>query len=163
MEDAQYVEVADVDTGAPVADGEKGDMIVTCLYKDDIYPIIRFNTHDVTQVLTTPSKLGWTFKRIAGFLGRSDNMVKIRGINIFPQAMGPLFEERPDFAGEFLCTAVRDASGRDEAAALPYKDLLKRALGVEMQVELVEPRALAALTGIETRQKPIRLIDKRFA
>lgn len=176
MEDAQYVEVADVDSGLPVADGEKGDMIVTCLYKDDIYPIIRFNTHDVTQVLTTSSALGWTFKRIAGFLGRSDNMVKIRGINVFPQAIGPLFEERADFAGEFLCTAVRDAAGRDDlivaietrgardaAAAQPYKDLLKRALGVEMQVELVEPRALAALTGVESRQKPIRLIDKRFA
>lgn len=55
MEDAQYVEVTDVDSGRPVPDGASGDMVVTCLYKDDIYPIVRFNTHDVTQVLTTPS------------------------------------------------------------------------------------------------------------
>ncbi len=175
MEDAQYVEVADVDSGAPVADGSPGDMLVTCLYKDDIYPIIRFNTHDVTQVLTTPSRLGWTFKRIAGFLGRSDHMVKIRGINIFPQALAPLLEARPDFTGEFLCTATRDAAGRDEltvsvetrgardqAAQAPYRELLKRQLGVEVHVELVEPHALAARTGIETRQKPVRLIDQRF-
>ena len=175
MEDAQYVEVADVDSGAPVADGQPGDMLVTCLYKDDIYPIIRFNTHDVTQVLTTPSALGFSFRRIAGFLGRSDNMVKLRGINVFPQAMAPILEERPDFTGEFLCTAVRDATGRDAlivaaetrggrspADAEPYRELLKRKLGVDVQVELVAPGALASLTGIETRQKPVRLIDKRF-
>ena len=175
MEDAQYVEVTDVATGAPVADGATGDMVVTCLYKDDIYPIIRFNTHDVTQILTTPSSLGLAFRRIAGFLGRSDNMVKLRGINIFPQALGPLLEERADFAGEFICTAIRDAAGRDELLVSvethggqgdsdrsAYETLLKQRLGVEMRVELVAPRELAALTGTETRQKPIRLIDKRF-
>jgi phenylacetate-CoA ligase len=176
MEDMQFVEVADVDSGQPVADGQPGDIVVTCLYKDDLYPIVRFNTHDVTQVLTAPSALGWNLKRIAGFLGRSDNMVKVRGINIFPQALAPILEQQPGFAGEFLCTAVRDAAGRDELivsvethgergyeAAAPYRALLKRALGVEVQVVLEPPKALAPLTGIETRQKPIRLIDKRFA
>jgi phenylacetate-CoA ligase len=175
MEDAQYVEVADVDSGQPVADGQPGDMLVTCLYKDDIYPIIRFNTHDVTQVLTTPSSLGFSLRRIAGFLGRSDNMVKIRGINIFPQSLAPVLEERAEFAGEFICTAVRDAAGRDElivaietrggrdeAQAQPWRDLLKRKLGVDVRVELAAPGALAALTGLETRQKPVRLIDQRF-
>jgi len=176
MEDMQYVEVADVDTGLPVADGQPGDIVVTCLYKDDIYPIVRFNTHDVTQVLTTPSSLGWNLRRIAGFLGRSDNMVKLRGINVFPQALAPILEQQPGYAGEFLCTAVRDAAGRDDlivsiethaersdTAAAPYRALLKRALGVEVQVVLEPPKSLAPLTGIETRQKPIRLIDKRFA
>ncbi len=178
MEDAQYLEVADVDTGQPVADGLPGDMVVTCLYKDDIYPIVRFNTHDVTTVLTSTSSLGFTLKRIAGFLGRSDNMVKLRGINVFPQALAPLLEARPGFAGEFLCTVRRDAGGRDELVVAvetrssaelaateqqAYRELLKRALGVEVQVELVAPGALAPLTGIESRQKPVRLIDKRFS
>ena len=176
MEDAQYVEVADVDTGLPVAEGAPGDIVVTCLYKDDIYPIVRFNTHDVTQLLTTPSSLGWNLRRITGFLGRSDNMVKVRGINVFPQSLAPILEERPDFAGEFLCTAVRDANGRDELivsietrgaraedSGLAYRELLRRMLGVEVRVELVAPGTLAPLTGIETRQKPIRLIDRRYA
>ncbi|MCA1857352.1 hypothetical protein LE190_15670 [Massilia oculi] len=176
MEDAQYVEVTDVDSGAPVADGGSGDMVVTCLYKDDIYPIIRFNTHDVTRVLTTPSAMGLAFRRIAGFLGRSDNMIKLRGINIFPQALGPLLEERPGFGGEFICTASRDATGRDELLVsvettgarsaeetAAYESLLRQRLGVEIRVELVAPRTLAALTGTETRQKPVRLIDRRFA
>jgi len=174
MEDAQYLEVADIDTGQPVADGAEGDMICTCLYKDDVYPIIRFNTHDVTRFHTDKSPLGLAFRRIEGFLGRSDNMVKIRGINIFPQAMGPLLEEHAAFAGDFICKAVRDASGRDEfiviaearepgeALRAEFADLLKRKLGIDVGVELAKPGELANLTQTEVRQKPIRLIDERF-
>src|SRR5574337_690907 len=176
MEDAQYLEILGVDDGKPVADGGVGDMVVTCLYKDDIYPIIRFNTHDVTRVLTTPSPLGLNLRRIEGFLGRSDNMVKIRGINVFPQAMAPILEEHGGFAGEFICVATRDETGRDDLAvhievngncadtglAAEFATLLRARLGVDMSVVLVEPGALAPLTGLEVRQKPVRLIDKRF-
>lgn len=176
MEDAQYVEILDVDSGLPVTEGEPGDMVVTCLYKDDIYPIIRFNTHDVTRVLTTPSSLGLNLRRIEGFLGRSDNMVKIRGINVFPQAMAPILEEKAAFAGEFICIAERDDKGRDELTvhievngdtgnaglAADFAQHLRQRLGVEMTVVLDAPGALAELTGTEVRQKPKRLIDKRF-
>ena len=174
MEDAQYLEVCDIDTGRPVADGESGDMVCTCLYKDDVYPIIRFNTHDVTRVMTDASPLDLTFKRIEGFLGRSDNMVKIRGINIFPQAMGPLLETHRAFAGEFICRAERDADGRDafivvaevseqgEPLRAAFAAHLKQTLGIEVGVELAAPGELAPLTQTEIRQKPIRLIDNRF-
>ena len=176
MEDAQYLEILGVDDGNPVADGETGDMVVTCLYKDDIYPIIRFNTHDVTRVLTAPSSLGLNLRRIEGFLGRSDNMVKVRGINVFPQAMAPILEEHAGFAGEFICVTTRDAAGRDDLAvhvevngdtndaalAKAFAALLRMRLGVDVSIVLAEKGALAPLTGMETRQKPIRLIDKRF-
>jgi phenylacetate-CoA ligase len=151
-------------------------MVCTCLYKDDIYPIIRFNTHDVTRVRTGTSELDLNFQRIEGFLGRSDNMVKIRGLNIFPQALGPLLEEEPSFAGEFICRAERDNADRDELIvcietkgdrsaeeAQRYREHLKRKLGLECLVELSPPGGLADLTQTETRQKPIRLIDKRFS
>jgi len=176
-EDAQLVEVLDVDSGLPKADGEAGDLVVSCLYKDDIYPLIRFNTHDVTAIKTGHSALGLKFRRMAGFLGRSDNMVKLRGINIFPQALGPIMDSRADFNGEFLCVVTRDAAQRDEMSVLiesraslaerpklveAYRSLLKARLGVDVQVELKNPGELSALTGIETRQKPIRLIDQRF-
>ncbi len=149
-------------------------MICTCLYKDDVYPIIRFNTHDVTRVKTDKSPLGLEFKRIEGFLGRSDNMVKIRGINIFPQAMGPLLEAHPAFAGDFICKCLRDEAGRDEFIVLAeateqsesvraaFAAQLKTALGIDVAVELARPGGLADLTQTETRQKPIRLIDERF-
>ena len=174
MEDAQYLEVCDIDNHKPVADGEEGDMVVTCLFKDDLYPIIRFNTHDVTRTITSDSSIGVNFKRIEGFLGRSDNMVKIRGINIFPQAVGPMLEEAPAFAGEFICKARRDENGRDEfivvaevreksdAVREELQGLLKQKIGIAPVVELADPGALAPLTQVEVRQKPIRLIDERF-
>jgi len=175
MEDAQYLEVCGIDDGRPVPDGQEGDMICTCLYKDDLYPIIRFNTHDVTRIRTGQSALGLNLKRIEGFLGRSDNMVKIRGINIFPQAMGPILEEMPAFAGEFICRAERDSAGRDTfvvcaevkgahgaAEEQAFRALLKQRVGIDCAVELSEPGSLANLTQTEVRQKPIRLIDERF-
>ncbi len=177
-EDAHYLELLDVDTGSPVAPGNPGDMVVTVLFKDDIYPIVRFNTHDVSALETSPSSLDLNLRRIRGFLGRSDNMVKLRGINIFPQAIGPLLDVRPEFTGEFICRAERDSTGRDhltvmaEITAAPeayaqllpvYQDLLKAKLGIAVDVELVAPGALSHLTGIETRQKPVRLLDTRLA
>jgi phenylacetate-CoA ligase len=169
-EDAQYLELLDVVTGQPVAPGETGDMVVTCLFKDDIAPCIRFNTHDVTHELGGRGELG--FRRIAGFKGRSDNMVKLRGINIFPHAVGALIENRSDLTGEYVCRMTRDrATGRDDmtvvvesrggtdAGALSV--LLRQGLGVEVLVELVPPAGTAALTQIDVRQKAIRLIDER--
>lgn len=175
MEDAQFLEVCDIETGLPVDDGQSGDMVVTCLYKDDLYPIIRFNTHDVTRVMTGTSSIDCRFKRIEGFLGRSDNMVKIRGINIFPQAVGPMLDEAPEFAKEFVCKARRDAQGRDAfvvvaethapddpAVAARFAEILKRKIGIEVEVELAGRGQTAALTQIDVRQKPVRLIDERF-
>ena len=174
MEDAHWVEICHVDTGAEVPHGESGDIVVTCLFTDDIFPIIRFNTHDVTRCLPGQSALDLPFRRMEGFLGRSDNMVKLRGINVFPQALSSILGDSLGFNGEFLCTLTSDANGRENllisveckevhTAALRngYQVLLKEKLGVEVQVELVAPTSLAGLTGVETRQKPIRLIDKR--
>ncbi|MEE2002913.1 phenylacetate--CoA ligase family protein [Alkalimonas sp. MEB108] len=176
-EDAHFLELLDPDTNQPVAVGERGNMVVTCLYKDDVYPIIRFNTHDLTEQLPGENKLGLPFKRIRGFMGRSDNMVKLRGINIYPQGVGPMLDERPEFLGEFICKAVRDDTGRDEMIVLVevssppaqrselleiYQSLLKRKIGIEVQVELVGEGELTPLTQVDVRQKPIRLLDQRF-
>lgn len=168
-EDAQYLELLDVDSGQPVAPGGTGDMVVTCLYKRDVAPCIRFNTHDITHELDGRGELA--FKRIAGFKGRSDNMVKLRGINVFPHAIGAIIENRCDLTGEYVCHLRRDAAQRDamtvtlesrggtDAAALGA--LLKQGLGVEVEICLVEPGGTAAATEIDRRQKPLRLIDER--
>jgi phenylacetate-CoA ligase len=171
-EDAHYLELLDVDSGTPVAAGETGDMVVTCLYKDDVAPCIRFNTHDITHELTSANATGMVFKRIAGFKGRSDNMVKLRGINVFPHAIGALIENRADLTGEYVCRLRRDpASGRDDMLVLletrggtdhgQLSGMLRQGLGVEVVVELCEPGGTAGLTQIDVRQKPIRLIDER--
>jgi phenylacetate-CoA ligase len=169
-EDAQYLELLDVENGAPVARGETGDMVVTCLFKDDIAPCIRFNTHDITHELDGRGELA--FKRIAGFKGRSDNMVKLRGINLFPHAIGALIENRADLTGEYFCRMVRDsATQRDDLIVMiesrggtdrgQLSEVLRRGLGVEIQVELCAPGETAPLTQVEVRQKALRLKDER--
>jgi phenylacetate-CoA ligase len=143
---------------------------VTCLYKDDVAPCIRFNTHDITHELDGRGEIA--FKRIAGFKGRSDNMVKLRGINLFPHAIGAMIENRRDLTGEYVCTVERDtATQRDDMIVLiesrggtekaDIAEILRRGLGVDVLVELCAPGETAALTQIDVRQKPIRLIDKR--
>jgi phenylacetate-CoA ligase len=174
MEDAHALEIADPDTGLPVETGRLGDMVCTCLFKDDIFPIIRFNTHDVTEEVVGDSPLGLPFRRIKGFLGRSDNMVKLRGINLFPTGIGALLVEQCAIAtGEFICRVHREGPRDAMTAHLEVRGTadaglrerleaaLKTRLGVEVAVALEPPGKLAALTQVESRQKPIRLIDER--
>ena len=169
-EDAQFLELLGVDDGQAVAHGETGDMVVTCLFKDDIAPCIRFNTHDITQEMSGQGEIA--FKRITGFKGRSDNMVKLRGINLFPHAIGALIENRADLTGEYVCRLTRDpATQRDDMLVMlesrggtdetQLAALLRQGLSVEVGIELCRPGETAGLTQIDVRQKPIRLIDER--
>jgi phenylacetate-CoA ligase len=177
MEDAQYLELVDEQTGAIINDERPGDMVVTSLYRDDVYPLIRFNTHDLSAWKRGSSALDFNLQRTVGVLGRSDNMVKLRGINVYPLALAAILNEHPAFAGEYICRAVRDASGRDELTviievrhtadpnsselAAAFAALLTRRVGVDIRAELVPAGGTAALTQIDSRQKPIRLIDER--
>ena len=176
-EDAHYLELLDVDSGQPVAPGDTGNMVVTCLYKDDIYPVIRFNTCDITAEIPGENPFRLPFRRIKGFLGRSDNMVKLRGINVYPHGIGGMLAEFAGFTGEYICIAERDDSGRETltvmvevtdpisahpAIAEQCAGLLKRKLGLEVGVELVSAGATAQWTEIDRRQKPLRLLDRRF-
>jgi phenylacetate-CoA ligase len=176
-EDAHYLELLDVDSGQAVNAGDTGNMVVTCLYKDDIYPVIRFNTCDITAEIPGANPFHLPFRRIRGFLGRSDNMVKLRGINVYPHGIGGMLAELDCFTGEYVCIAERDDNGRETLTILvevtaPAADhpriteqscaLLKRKLGLEVGVEPVRPGETAQLTELERRQKPLRLIDRRF-
>jgi phenylacetate-CoA ligase len=143
-------------------------MVVTCLFKDDIAPCIRFNTHDITHELSGRGELA--FKRIAGFKGRSDNMVKLRGINLFSHVIASLIENRADLTGEYGCHLKR-SEGRDDMIVTiesrggtdhsALTALLRQGLGVEVGVTLCDPGGTAMATQIDSRQKPIRLIDER--
>jgi phenylacetate-CoA ligase len=177
MEDAQYLELVDESGQSISAAGVPGDMVVTSLYRDDIYPLIRFNTHDLSAWQAGESSIGFTLLRTSGVLGRSDNMVKLRGINVYPLALAAILNEMSDFAGEYICRATRDTGGRDlltviietrgdDVSRTPelvraYRDLLTRRAGVDLLVELVPRGGTAALTQIDSRQKPVRLIDER--
>jgi phenylacetate-CoA ligase len=173
-EDAHYLEVIDPDTARPRPAGEPGNLCVTALYKDGVYPIVRLDTHDVSSFLPGPPDRGLAFRRISGFQGRSDQMIKLRGINVYPTAIGTHLGNHPALTGEFVCRAERRGP-RDELTVLvevragadrpdlqrELAGLLRQKLGVEVNVELVSPGSTASLTGIDARQKPVRLIDRR--
>lgn len=174
-EDAHYLELIDPDSHAVLPHGEVGNICDTVLFKDTVYPIIRFNTNDVSAFLPGQGAMDINFQRIAGFQGRSDNMVKLRGINVYPTAISSHVSEHAAATGEYVCRLDRVGT-RDEmtvvielnagAEATPaltdeFRALLRQRLGVEVGVELTGPGGTAALSQIEARQKPIRLIDNR--
>lgn len=171
-EDAHVVEILDPESGAPLADGHAGNICITPLFKTGVYPIVRFDTKDVTTLLPPDPASGIGFRRMPGFQGRSDNMVKLRGINVYPTAIGAFLDPLPDATGEYFCRLTRDG-GREELTVvleardhsseqeLAFARMLKQKLGVEVLVELVAPGSTAPTTGVETRQKPIRLVDER--
>ncbi len=175
-EDAHMVEILDPVQGSEMAAGQAGEICVTSLFKRDVYPIVRFNTHDVSAWL--PDRFDDTigFRRIAGFQGRTDSMVKLRGINVYPTAIGDLLAAQDKLNGEFVCL-VENVDGRDEmtvkaetrlameAADRSLRqataDHLRQQIGVSITVELTPPGGTAAESQIESRQKPLRLIDRR--
>lgn len=175
-EDAHFMEVIDPDTHVPLPDGHEGNICTTTLFKDDISPCIRFNTNDLTSIVPgLDSPLGLRLRRMTGFHGRSDNMVKLRGINVYPIGLGGILQAEPETTGEFVCRVdrlgtrdemtvlveVRVGAPERRALAERWGELLRRKLGVEVRVECVDPGATAPLTEVERRQKPLRLIDNR--
>lgn len=175
-EDAHLMEIIDPETHEALPDGREGNICTTVLFKDDIYPCIRFNTNDLSSIEPgLHSPLGLRLRRMTGFHGRSDNMVKLRGINVYPIALGGILQAEPGTTGEFVCRVDR-VGARDEmtvlvevkaaapdrpALAAAYRERLREKLGVDIQVELVDPGATAGLTEMHRRQKPVRLIDNR--
>jgi len=173
FEDAFILEMIDPATGRDVPDGERGTIYQTTLFKH-LAPLIRFNSNDVSAFKTGTCTCGCTHRRIDRIFGRSDNMVKLRGINLFPTGIGALMVAQCETAtGDFICRVGR-VDGRDSMVVhlevrghadpslqARLEATLRTRLGVEIGVALCPPGSLAALTQVESRQKPIRLIDDR--
>ncbi len=115
MEDMFIVEVADVDTDQVVPDGQKGNLVMTSLYRHHP-PLIRYNLRDYVRIVsdgTTRCGCGSATRKIDHFLGRSDDMVKIRGTNVFPMACVRAVTSDDRTTGEWLCVVERNTSGLD--------------------------------------------------
>ena len=178
MEDAFILEIADPGTGALQADGEKGTIYITTLYKYGA-PQIRFNVNDISAYRTDTCPCGSTMRRLDRIYGRNDNMIKLRGVNVFPEAVGAAVAEDRRTNGEFFCVVERvGEAGVDQmevrvevidAAAdrsLVKSDLerrLKEVLGVKVAVTPVDRGALDPLTGTSQTSKIKRLLDRRKA
>ena len=180
MEDMVYFEILDTETNEPVPQGESGNMVVTCLARG-IPPIIRLNLRDLGRFLPlTTSALGSNFRRIDHFLGRSDDMVKIRGTNVYPMACLNAVKSDSRTTGEWICIAERSVNDgvikdelivkvghRKDAGSLDgleehLLNRLKNDLGIKVVLELVDEDVLAEMANIGKEGKVKRLIDNRF-
>lgn len=171
-EDAMIVDVIDSDTGEDVGVGKDGNLVVTSLY-NEAFPVIRMNSLDRSRLLEYDDcECGLRLRKMAGFLGRSDTMVRLRGINVWPEEIALLVRQHPATNGEFFCVLSR-ADGREVMTVMVEcttinddvrQDIatrIKREIGVEVGVDLKAPGDLVQLTGTGVRTKSRRVEDRR--
>ncbi|HMS81492.1 MAG TPA: AMP-binding protein, partial [Burkholderiaceae bacterium] len=103
-EDHFYPEIVDPVTGEPVPDGEQGELVFTSLTKEAL-PIVRYRTRDLTRLLPGTAR---TMRRMQKITGRSDDMMIIRGVNVFPSQIEELILQRPLLAPHYLCEIDKD-------------------------------------------------------
>ncbi len=176
MEDAFILEMADPETGKILPDGEKGTTYITTLYKYGA-PQIRFNVNDISAFHTDTCPCGNTMKRLKRIFGRNDNMIKLRGVNVFPEAIGAAVLEDKQSNGEFFCFVDRVGQAQadhmdvwvelvdEKADAELFKTNLERrmkeVLGVKVQITPVPKGSLDKYTGTSSTSKIKRLMDRR--
>jgi phenylacetate-CoA ligase len=174
-EDAFIVQIVDTDTGEPLPDGELGCCVVTELYKTGSSQF-RYNIMDLSYLMPRERcECGSWLRRMGHFAGRGDNMVKLRGVNIWPEAVGEIACELPGMTQDYFVRAVREGN-RDEmicsvvseepedrfpALAQRLEERLKEVLGVRLRGEVVAPGSLDEWTGINVSAKLIRFRDER--
>ncbi|MFI5544256.1 phenylacetate--CoA ligase PaaK [Streptomyces sp. NPDC051815] len=170
-EDHFYPEVVDPLTGAVLPEGELGELVFTSLTKEAM-PIVRYRTRDLTRLL--PGTARPAFRRMEKITGRSDDMIILRGVNLYPTQIEEVLLRTPGLAPHFQLRLTRegrmdtltvrvearrdtDASGR-EAAAADVVRAVKDGIGVSVRVEVVDPETLERSVG-----KIKRLVDLRDA
>ncbi len=170
-EDHFYPEIINPETGQPVADGEIGELVFTSLTKE-AFPIIRYRTRDLTRLLAGTAR---SMRRMEKVTGRSDDMIILRGVNVFPTqieealmatpGLAPHFQielTRPDRMDQMrvLCECASASIGADaraDAAAL-LAALIKQNVGITVEIDVTDVGGVARSEG-----KAVRIIDKRPA
>jgi len=174
FEDHFLMEIVDPKTGKTLADGEEGELVLTTLSKQAI-PMIRFRTHDITSIITEPCACGRTIRRIRRITHRCDDMMIIRGVNVFPsQIEAALLEVEPTLPHYQIVLSrkegldqmevrieVTEAMFRDKVSALEQlqkrmEHAIEHVVGLRVNVRLVEPRSIARSEG-----KAKRVVDQR--
>jgi phenylacetate-CoA ligase len=167
-EDHFYPEIVDPVTGEVLPDGEEGELVFTSLTKEAM-PVIRYRTRDLTRLLPGTARV---FRRMEKVTGRSDDMVIVRGVNLFPTQVEEIVLRTPGVAPHFQLRLTRegrmdaltvraearpdaDAAAR-EAAAHSIAVAVKEGIGVSAGVEIVEPGTLERSVG-----KIKRIVDLR--
>jgi phenylacetate-CoA ligase len=106
FDDHFYPEIVDPETGAPVEPGSRGELVLTTLTKE-AFPVLRYRTGDVTSFVDEPCPCGRTHRRIARFSGRVDDMLVVRGINVFPSEIEAVVLADPACGGQYAIVVDR--------------------------------------------------------
>ncbi len=171
-EDFFIPEIINPETGEVLPAGEKGELVITCIKKEGI-PLLRYRTKDITRLYYEKCECGRTFCRMENLSGRSDDMLKIRGVNVFPSQieevilsfneLGPHYEiivEREGYSDK-LSIRVELATSTDSFKVLDtlsknVKSKLKIMLGVDAKVILESPNTLQRFEGKAKRIRDLR-------
>ena len=173
-EDHFIAEVINPETGEVLEPGEKGELVVTCLTKEAL-PLIRYRTRDITRLMYEPCPCGRTTARMENLSGRTDDMLKIRGVNVFPsqieevlintEGIGPNYEilvERKNHSDiltirvEVEAESMMDSYSALENLESGLKNKLHLMLGLDGKVQLVSPNTLQRFEGKAKRVKDMR-------
>ena len=171
-EDFFIPEIIDPETEEVLPPGEKGELVISCIYKEAL-PLLRYRTKDITRLIYEPCRCGRTTCRMENLSGRSDDMLKIRGVNVFPgqieevilsvPELGPHYEiivEREGYADK-LTIRVELASATDSFPTLEritnaVRSKLRVILGLDAKVMLESPNTLQRFEGKAKRIKDLR-------
>jgi len=175
FEDAFVVQVVDPESGERLPDGELGALVVTELYKTGS-PQFRYNIMDLSFLYPREQcACGSWLRRMGPFAGRGDNMVKLRGVNVWPEGVGEVALGVPGVESDYFVRAFRKGNrdemivsvvseappGETERIREAVEERLKEKLGVRIACEVVAPGALDAWTELHTAPKPKRFRDER--
>jgi phenylacetate-CoA ligase len=169
-EDHFYPEVVNPETGEPVADGELGELVFTSLTKEAL-PIVRYRTRDLTRLLPGTAR---TMRRMEKITGRSDDMMIVRGVNVFPTQIEELILQQPALAPHYQCILTREGpldcltvavesgaghahdSSEAQAAAERLAQQIKAYVGTSARIELRPAGGIERSMG-----KAKRVVDQR--
>lgn len=169
-EDHILVEVLDPETGEPVPEGGRGELVLTTL-KKSARPMIRFKTGDIVSFTSEPCGCGRTSIRLLGVHGRLDDMLIIKGVNLFPSDVEAIARKDHDFTGEYKLIVERENhldrltveversaayAGGDEELAIRFNRHLKSVTGVTATIRILPPDTLPRAT-----HKAKRVEDRR--
>jgi len=170
-EDHFLMEIVDPNTGEPLPEGELGELILTTLCREAM-PILRYRTRDLTSILRAKCPCGRTHRRIARIAGRTDDMLIVRGVNIYPQQIERVLMAIPAIGRNYLIhldgldemtvqVELSDAGFDGQVEHLVHlrsqvAEKLRAEIQVKPKVELVPPGTLPVSEG-----KAKRVIDKR--
>lgn len=174
-EDHFIAEVIDPKTGQVLPAGEKGELVITCITKEAL-PLIRYRTRDITRLMYEPCPCGRTTARMENLSGRTDDMLKIRGVNVFPSqieevlintdGIGPNYEILVDRKNHSdlltIKVEVEAESMMDSYAALEkldqsLREKMRMMLGLDAKIQLVSPNTLQRFEGKAKRVTDLRV------